>query len=83
MDLTSEQKSRRAKEIIDDPVFIEMIDTARTHIVTQWNLTDFDQSAYREALYHRGRALDEVLRGLRTFVTDWAMDQSRNKKGRE
>jgi len=38
----------------------------------------------RESLYHQGRALDEVLRGLRTLVTDWTMDRSRKetKKGR-
>ena len=42
MGLTSEQKGRRAKEILADPVFIEMIDSARAHIMTQWNLTDFE-----------------------------------------
>lgn len=85
MGLTSEQKGRRAKEILADPVFIEMIDSARAHIMTQWNLTDFEQTETRESFYYRGRALDEMLRGLRTLVADWTMDQSRNKteKGRE
>jgi hypothetical protein len=83
--LTSEQKGRRAKEILEDEVFVEVLDSARTHILTQWNLTDFDQTETRESLYYQGRALDEVLRGLRTLVADWTMDQSRNenKKGRE
>ena len=85
MDLTNEQKGRRAKEILDDEVFMEVIDSARTAILTQWNLTDFDQTDTRESLYYQGRALDEVLRGLRTLVADWTMDQSRNKtkKGRK
>ena len=85
MDLTNEQKGRRAKEILDDPIFIGMIDTVRAQIMTQWNLTDFEQTETRESLYYQGRALDEMLRGLRTLVADWTMDQSRNKtkKGRK
>ena len=85
MDLTTEHKGRRAKEILDDPVFTEMMEATRVQIMTEWNLTDFDQTETRESLYHQGRALDEILRGLRTLVADWAMDQSRNrpKKGRK
>ena len=85
MDLTSEQKGRRAKEILDDPVFVDVIDTTREGILAQWNLTDYDQTETRENLYHQGRALDEILRGLRTLVADWTMEKSRNKtrKGRK
>ena len=85
MDLTTEHRGRRAKEILDDPVFAEMIETTRVHILTEWNLTDFDQVDARESLYHQGRALDGVLRGLRTLVADWTMDQShkKNRKGRK
>ena len=85
MDLTTEHKGRRAREILEDEVFVEVIDSARTHILTQWNLTDLDQTETRESLYHQGRALDEVLRGLRTLISDWTMDQSRKKtqKGKE
>ena len=85
MDLTSEQKGRRAQEILDDPVFHEAVDTIRTNILVQWNLTQADQTDERESAYHKNRALDEILRELRILVTDWTVDQSRNrtKKGRE
>jgi hypothetical protein len=85
MDLTTEHKGRRAKEILDDPVFTEMMEATRVQIMTEWNLTDFDQTETRESLYHQGRALDEILRGLRTLISDWTMDRSRNKtrKGRK
>jgi hypothetical protein len=85
MNLNSEQKGRRGQEILDDAVFVEMVETARTEIMTQWNLTDFEQTEMRESLYHQGRALDEMLRGLRTLVGDWAIAQSRKKtkKGME
>jgi len=62
-----------------------MIDTARTQIMTEWNLTEFEQENLRESLYHQGRALDEVLRGLRTLVDDWTVETSKRnstKQGR-
>jgi hypothetical protein len=85
MDLTNEQKGRRAKEILDDPVFLDVVRTTREGILAQWNLTGYDQSEARENLYHQGRALDEILRGLRTLTTDWTIEKSRNKtrKGRK
>ena len=85
-DITREQKGRRARDILNDPVFIEMVDTARNQIMAQWNLTLFDEPDLRESLYHQGRALDEMLRGLRTLVGDWTLlEQSRKetKKGRK
>jgi hypothetical protein len=85
MDLTNEQKGRRAKEILDDLVFIEVVDTAREGIVTQWTLTEPGAVEEREALSAANRGLDEILRGLRTLVADWTVDKSRMKakKGRK
>jgi len=80
--LTNEQKGRRAKEILDDEVFVEVIHTARESILAQWNLTDFGEAEARESLYHQSRAIDEILRELRTLVADWTMEQSRNKPKR-
>ena len=84
-DMTREQKGRRARDILNDPVFIEMVDTARNQIMVHWNLTVFEQADERESLYYQGRALDEMLRGLRTLVEDWTVDQSqkKTKKGRK
>ena len=85
MDLTTAQKGRRAKEILADPVFCEAIDVIRNDILMQWNLTQPDQADKRESAYHQTRALDEMLRELRTLVADWTVDQSRSgtKKGRK
>tara|TARA_R110000824_G_scaffold123440_2_gene281290 strand:- start:1510 stop:1767 length:258 start_codon:yes stop_codon:yes gene_type:complete len=79
MGLSVADKGRRARAILEDDVFMEVVDTTREGILTQWNLTDFDQTEARESLYHQGRALDEVLRGLRTLVSDWTMNESRSK----
>ena len=80
MDLGIEQKGRRGKEILDDPVFMEMIDTVRKQIMTEWNLTEFEQEEVRERLYYQGRALDEMLRGLRTLVDDWTVKKAKRIK---
>ena len=85
--LTPEQKGRRAKEILEDPVFVEVLKKTRENIVAQWTLTDLNEGSVRENLYMQGRGLDEIVRGLRTLVGDWAMEQSRNvsksKRGRK
>ena len=84
MDQGPEYKGRRAKEILEDEVFVEVIDTAKAGILTKWNLTYSNETEIRESLYYQGRALDEILRGLRTLVEDWVIDKSRKqtKKGR-
>tara|TARA_R110002033_G_scaffold97256_1_gene145873 strand:- start:224 stop:493 length:270 start_codon:yes stop_codon:yes gene_type:complete len=86
-ELTAEQKGRRAKEILEDPVFVEVLKKTRENIVAQWTLTDLNEGSVRENLYMQGRGLDEIVRGLRTLVGDWAMEQSRNvsksKRGRK
>ena len=83
MDLTNDQKGRRAKEILEDAVFLEVIHSAREGILAQWNLTDFEQTEARESLYHQSRAIDEILRGLRTLGADWTVDRSRNNTKRK
>jgi|TARA_R100000664_G_C2661470_1_gene77487 hypothetical protein len=85
--LSAEQKGRRAKEILADPVFLEVLERVRENIVAQWTLTELNESSVRENLYMQGKGLDEIVRGLRTLVGDWAMEQSRNvsksKRGRK
>ena len=85
--LSAEQKGRRAKEILADPVFLEVLERVRENIVAQWTLTELNESSVRENLYMQGRGLDEIVRGLRTLVGDWAMEQSRkvskSKRGRK
>jgi hypothetical protein len=86
-ELSAEQKGLRAKEILEDPVFVEVLKKTRENIVAQWTLTDLNAVGVRENLYMQGKGLDEIVRGLRTLVGDWAMEQSRNvsksKRGRK
>ena len=81
-ELPREQKGLRADEILKDPVFTEVIETARVSIVTQWHLTDLNEVNTRENLYMQGRGLDEVVRGLRTLVADWAVEKKHKSNKR-
>jgi len=85
MDLTREQRGRRAEEILSDPVFLEMVERTREGYVMQWTLTEPGAVEERETLSAANRGLDEVLRGLRTLISDWTMEQShkKTKKGRQ
>jgi hypothetical protein len=80
MDLTREQRARRAKEILEDPVFLEMVERTREGYVMQWTLTEPGAVEEREILSAANRGLDEVLRGLRTLISDWTMEQQSHKK---
>jgi hypothetical protein len=86
-ELSAEQKGRRAKEILEDEIFVEVLEKVRHNIIAQWTLTDVNDVGVRESLYMQGRGLDEIVRGLRTLVADWAVEQSRkvskSNKGRK
>ena len=79
MDLTQEHKGRRGQEILDDPVFREMVEDIREGYVLQWTLTSPGAVEEREAISAANRGLDEILRGLRRLVEDWTIGQSRKK----
>jgi phosphoribosyl-dephospho-CoA transferase len=79
MDVTREQKGRRGQEILDDPVFLEMVERVREGYVIQWTLTAPGAVDEREALSAANRGLDETMRGLRRLVEDWTIDQTRRK----
>ena len=78
--LSPEQKGRRAKEILEDPVFLEVLEKTRESIVAQWTLTELNEVGVRENLFMQGRGLDEIVRGLRTLVDNWTVEQSRKHR---
>jgi hypothetical protein len=82
MDLTTEQRGRRAKEILEDEVFTSVVSGVREQIVAQWHLTKLNDKGMREDLFMQSRGLDEVVRGLRTHVANWTMEKTRTSKKR-
>jgi len=80
MELTTEQKGQKAQGILNDPVFIEMINDVRSQIIAQWHLTKLNDSEGRESLYMQSRGLDEAIRGLNSLADDWAIAKKRKTK---
>ena len=80
MELSTEERGRRAESILQDPVFTSVVDGVREQIVAQWHLTKLNDKGMREDLYMQSRGLDEVIRGLRTLVADWTMKKTRSSK---
>ena len=82
MTLTKEMKARRAKEILEDDVFLEVVAKAKSSLMGQWSLTELTDTTTRESLYHQDRGLDEVLRHLRILINDWNVEKQRKEKAR-
>jgi hypothetical protein len=60
-------RSRRAKAILADPVFLDAVEDARRECVEDWTLAE--TVAAREQAWGRIRALDGVQRSLHRIVT--------------
>jgi|TARA_B100000519_G_scaffold166044_1_gene149871 hypothetical protein len=75
--LTAEQKALRAKEFLKDDVFLECIEKAKKRVLAEWALTGIDDAQTRETLFYKHRALDEVLRDLRSLIDDWKMIENK------
>lgn len=82
-EFSREQKGRRAKEILEDDVFLEVVESVRSSIISQWTLTKPSDSTMRENLYMQNRGLDELIRGLRTLIGDWTIDQARQENTKQ
>lgn len=85
MALSIAEKGQRAEEILEDDVFIEVVKSVRESAILQWTLTEPTDVETRENLYMHIRVLDEVIRGFRTLISDWKIEQVRDpnsKKGR-
>jgi hypothetical protein len=80
MELTVKEKGRRAKEILEDEVFLEVVRGVRESAILQWTLTAPQDVEIRENLYMHIRVIEEVVRGFRTLVADWKLDQVKSEQ---
>lgn len=61
--MTNEEKERRLRDILQDPVFNEVVECVRQELAQAW-ATEYDP-AKRELIWHRQNAVSELLTGLR------------------
>ena len=48
--------------------------------MAQWHLTDYNATSERENLYMQSKGLDEVVRGLRSIVDAWSVQERKQEK---
>lgn len=67
---TAEQIARgqRAAQILEDPVFLEIMEAVETTIFAKWGATKIDQKDERDWLYMQGVAQKSLRQGLRAYA---------------
>lgn len=72
--------SRRAQEILGDPILANLIEAQRTDIVNEWLNTPLEATDKREQLFHRARATKSLLDELRSVANDEAVRKFNARK---
>lgn len=68
--LTIDEKARRAKAILEDPVFIDACQTIKTEQLAAITDSQPGDTEKREHSYHLLHALDTVIYQLQNYMTD-------------
>ena len=55
------KRSQQAKEILENPIFIEAVQKVRTELHNEWLNSDLKDSAQRETIFGMRRMLEVVL----------------------
>lgn len=80
--LNADQKAVRVRQILDDSVFQEAVETAREVILSEWRATDPNDYQTRETLWMRERGIDDILRQLRAILDRGAVAENRKERSR-
>lgn len=72
--------SRRAQEILGDPILLHLIEAQQADIVREWMQTPLDATEEREQLFHRARATKTLLDELRSVANDEAVRKFNARK---
>jgi len=63
-------RSERARAIIEDPLLVEAFDRLEAVYIDGWRVTQSDDTAGREALWHRIKALSMLRADLASVLQD-------------
>lgn len=80
MTLTPEQRSQRAKDLINDPVLTEIINSVKAEALADWVSTGMTDSEKREAAWHRYVAVQIVVDKLHAAASDAAVRKFNARK---
>jgi hypothetical protein len=73
--------SRRAKEILNDPVIVNIVEAQQADIIREWLDTPLSDVNRREQLFHRARATKSMLDELRSLSYDTVVKEYNKRKG--
>ena len=62
------KRSQQAKEILENPIFIEAVQKVRTELQNEWLNSDPKDSAQRENIFYMRRMLEVVLIQLQSVM---------------
>ena len=62
------QRGHRAKQILEDEIFIESVNEIRTELMNQWLNSDETSSEQRENIFRMRRMLEVVLMQLQSVL---------------
>jgi len=62
------QRGHRAKQILEDEIFIESVNKIRTELMNQWLNSDETSSEQRENIFRMRRMLEVVLMQLQSVL---------------
>lgn len=77
--MTPNEKSRLAREALDNPVIEEAFDAIEMSIYAEWKSSSPDQWKGRERTYERLQALLDLKAQLQTFIDTAALDTTANR----
>ena len=76
-------RGQKAKQILEEPIFVEAIQTIRTELMNEWLNSDDKNSEQRENVFRMRRMLEVVLIQLKSVMETGKLatkKQSENKK---
>lgn len=61
-------RGNKAKQILEEPLFVESVQTIRTELMNEWLNSDEKNSEQRENIFRMRRMLEVVLMQLKTVM---------------
>lgn len=68
--MDSEQRSIRAKQLMEDPILREVLDGLRDNAILAWSRSKSDETPQREFSWMMVRVIDRIADGFQAIIDD-------------
>lgn len=76
--MDAETRARRARQLLDDPLLIEVLDAIEAAAVTAWRQTSSAQQLEREVAWYSAKAAERVRNTLEGIVDNGLIEANRS-----